>query len=324
MKASDEQPEERTFLVTGGAGFIGSHIVDALMRRKAKVRVLDSLSSGTMQGIENWLNDPSFKFVQGDLLNRTDIEMAAEDCSIVFHLAANPEVRLGSAAPEIHFRQNVEATFNLLEALRRSGGIETLVFASSSTVYGDATKIPTPEDALLRPISVYGASKLASEAMVSAYAHSYGFRAVIYRLANVIGPRNQHCVIYDFITKLRSNPRELEILGDGTPKKSYLYIDDCIKAMLIGLERSGGRVEVFNLGSDDWTVVKTIAKIVVEEMGLGEVAFKFTGGIDGGRGWVGDVKYMLLDASRLKSLGWKAELNSAQAVRAAVRGILKS
>jgi len=226
--------------------------------------------------------------------------------------------------PDVHFRQNVVATYNLLEALRRSEVAESLVFTSSSTVYGDASEIPTPEDyAPLVPISVYGASKLASEALIIAYAHTYGFRAVIYRLANIVGPRSRHGVIYDFIRKLKANPGELEILGDGTQAKSYLHVDDCIEAMLFGLAKSASRVGIFNLGSEDRVDVKTIAAIVVREMGLEEVGFRFTGGVDGGRGWRGDVKYMHLAIDKLKTIGWNPRLNSVEAVTKTARSTLK-
>jgi len=309
--------------VTGGAGFIGSHLVDALIKRNAQVCVLDNLSNGLLENISRWFGHQKFEFIRGDLMNQDDVTRAIEDCEVVFHLAANPEVRLSSIAPSIHFEQNVVATYNLLEALRKSG-IKELVFTSSSTVYGDASKIPTPEDyAPLKPISVYGASKLASEALISAYASTYGFRAVVYRLANIIGSRSRHGIIYDFIQKLRVNPRELEILGDGTQAKSYLHINDCIEGMLLGLEKSSSQFDVFNLGSEDWIDVKTIARIVVEEMGLKDVIFQFTGGVDGGRGWKGDVKYMLLDVSKLKTLGWRIKSTSAQAVRESTKSILK-
>ena len=238
-------------------------------------------------------------------------------------MAANPEVRVSSINPEVHYKQNIVATFNLLEAIRKYGGIETLIFTSSSTVYGEASVIPTPEDyAPLEPISVYGASKLACEALIMGYAHSYGFNAVIYRLANVVGPRSEHGVIYDFFWKLKRNPKELEILGDGTQKKSYLYVKDCVEAMLIGLKSLDKRVEIFNVGSEDQVDVKKIAEIVVKEMGLNDVKFRFTGGVDEGRGWVGDVKNMLLDVSKLKSKGWQARYNSEESVRLAIRSIV--
>ncbi|MBX5329172.1 NAD-dependent epimerase/dehydratase family protein [Candidatus Bathyarchaeota archaeon A05DMB-5] len=310
--------------VTGGAGFIGSHLVDAFLAQKAVVNVLDNFSSGTKQNVKQHLNNSNFKLVKGDLLNEKDVSEAIENCDIVFHLAANPEVRLSSIDPKTHFQQNIVVTFNLLETARKTGNVEAFAFTSSSTVYGEPEQIPTPEDyAPLEPISVYGATKLACEAMITAYAHTYGFKAVIYRLANVIGSRSQHGVIYDFIKKLRNNPKQLEILGDGTQTKSYLYITDCIDALLLGLERARKPIEVFNVGSEDQVNVKTIAKIVVEEMKLKNVKFKVTGGVEGGRGWKGDVKNMLLDVSRLKSLGWKPKLTSEEAVRQATKDLVK-
>jgi len=320
----EEPLNSRLVLVTGGAGFIGSHLVDVLMRRGATVRVIDNLSNGMLENISRWLGHSSFEFIKGDLLNRNDLKRATEKCEVIFHLAANPEVKIGSSTPEIHFEQNVLSTYRLLETLRRSESLESFIFTSSSTVYGDASEIPTPEDyGPLKPISIYGASKLASEALIISFAYTYGFKAVICRLANIIGPRSRHGVIYDFIKKLRKNPRELEILGDGTQRKSYLYIDDCISAILTALKRSHGKAEIFNLGSEDWVDVKTIAEIVMEEMGLKDVSFRFTGGVDGGRGWKGDVKYMLLSIGKLKSLGWRPKLNSTEAVRKTAREILR-
>ncbi|MCD6235506.1 MAG: GDP-mannose 4,6-dehydratase, partial [Thaumarchaeota archaeon] len=310
-------------LVTGGAGFIGSHLVDYLMDRGFSVTVLDNLSSGRTENIARWIGNPRFKFIRGDLLNYADLEKSLEGCGTVFHLAADPEVKRGSEKPELHYRQNVEATFRLLETIRKNGSVEKLVFASSSTVYGEASQIPTPETySPLEPISVYGASKLACEALITAYAHTYGFKAVILRLANIIGPRSRHGVIYDFINKLLRNPRVLEILGDGTQTKSYLHVDDCVEAMVLASERSEPRVEVFNIGSEDWINVKRIAEIVVEELGLEGVEFKFTGGVDGGRGWPGDVKEMLLDISKIKRLGWKPRYNSEEAVRLTARALI--
>jgi len=309
-------------LVTGGAGFIGSHLVDALMSRGFEVVVLDNLSSGCLENVAKWLKDSNFRFVRGDLLSLDEVLNVLDGCRIVFHLAANPEVRVGSISPNIHFRENILATFNLLEAIRKAENVERLVFTSSSTVYGEA-EIPTPENcALLRPISVYGASKLACEALISAYAHSYGFNAYIYRLANIVGPRSRHGVIVDFVKKLSENPRELEILGDGAQSKSYLYVDDCVEALLLSLERSLGHFEIFNVGSEDQVDVLTIARIVAEEMGLANVKFRLTGGVNGGRGWIGDVKNMLLDISKLKKVGWKPRYNSLEAVKLTVKSIL--
>ncbi len=303
-------------LVTGGAGFIGSHLTDALMVQGASVCVFDSLSSGILQNIEQWLKHSRFTFTKGNLLNPAQLSELKTKYDNIFHLAANPEVRVSSTDPEIHFKQNIATTHNLLEYIRKTQNNPTLLFASTSTVYGEPTKMPTPEDyAPLKPISVYGATKLASEALITAYAYTYGFKAIIYRLANIIGPRSNHGVIPDFIQKLRKNPKKLEILGDGTQTKSYLQINDCTDAILIGLEKSTEQVTIYNVGSEDQINVKTIAQIITEEMQLKTVKLKLTGGVDGGRGWKGDVKNMLLDITKIKSLGWQPKLNSKQAVK---------
>ena len=316
-------PLQGEVLVTGGAGFIGSHLVDNLMERECDVKVVDNLSSGSLDNLSRHRGNPRFTFLLGDLISLKDAENAVRDCQLIFHLAANPEVRVSSVKPDVHFRQNVLTTYNLLEAARKCGDVEVLVFTSSSTVYGEAAQFPTPETyAPLVPISIYGACKLACEALVASYAHNYGFHAVIYRLANVVGPRSRHGVIYDFIRKLSRNPRELEILGDGTQTKSYLYVDDCIEAMLLGL-KSNEPVAIFNMGSEDWVNVVDIARVVVKEMGLRDVQFRFTGGVDGGRGWKGDVKRMLLDVRRLKSLGWKPRYTSLEAVRKTARALIR-
>ena len=319
-----ENLRDRLVLVTGGAGFIGSHVVDALMISGARVRVIDNLSGGTLDNIKRWIGEDTFEFIKGDLLNDRDLERAINGCEVIFHLAANPEVKLGFSAPHIHFEQNIVATYRLLEKLRNSETLDLLIFTSSSTVYGDAEEIPTREDyGPLKPISVYGAAKLASEALISSFAHNFGFQAVICRLANIVGSRSRHGVIYDFIMKLQKNPRELEILGDGTQRKSYLYVDDLISALSIIMKNISSRVEVFNVGSEDWVDVKRIAEIIVEEMNLGDVVFRFTGGVNGGRGWRGDVKYMLLSVEKLKTLGWKPRFNSAEAVRKTAKELIK-
>jgi len=310
--------------ITGGAGFIGSHLVDKLCQNHVEVVVFDNLSAGRMENLKKWLGAPNFKFVMGDLLSPEKVWKTLDGCETVFHLAANPEVRVSSENPKVHYEQNVLATFNLLEAIRKVGSVKALAFASTSTIYGDVLEIPTPEEyAPLKPISVYGASKLASEALIISYAYTYGFKTVIYRLANIVGSRARHGVICDFIRKLRENPKKLEILGDGTQTKSYLHVEDCVNAILIGTNLSREKVEIFNVGSEDQITVKEIADIVCEKMGLSNVQYIFTGGVDGGRGWKGDVKFMLLNVNKLKKLGWKPKLNSRQAVEKAVEEILK-
>ncbi|NJD98871.1 SDR family NAD(P)-dependent oxidoreductase [Thermococcus sp. LS1] len=311
-------------LVTGGAGFIGSHLVDRLMELGYEVRVLDDLSAGSLDNIGRWLNHERFEFIRGDMRNMETVKKAVDGVDIVFHLAANPEVRIGSQSPELLYETNVVITYNLLEAMRKAG-VKYLVFASSSTVYGDAEVIPTPEDySPLEPISVYGGAKLAAEALISGYAHTFDFKALAFRLANIIGERSNHGVIYDFINKLRKNPNELEILGDGTQRKSYLHVSDTVDGMLHIFEhfrKEGKTYDAYNLGNDDWITVKEIAEIVSEEMGLNP-AFRFTGGVDGGRGWKGDVKFMRLSIEKAKKTGWEPKLNSYEAVRRTVRELL--
>lgn len=312
-----------TILITGGAGFIGSHLVDRFMEQGKEVRVFDDLSTGTKSNIEKWVGDPGFDFVKGDLLELSEVKTALEGCRVVYHLAANPEVRSWLAHPEDHFNQNILGTYNLLEAIREKGEVDLLVFTSTSTVYGEASVIPTPETyAPLKPISNYGASKLAAEALICSYSSLYGFRSVIYRMANVVGPRSGHGVIYDFVEKLRRNPNELEVLGDGAQSKSYLFVDDCITGMIFGAEHTEAAVEILNIGSEDRIGVLEIARIVIEEMRLKDVEIKLTGGVDGGRGWKGDVKLMQLDMSKLKALGWSPRFGSMDAARSTARSLL--
>ncbi|MEM0350650.1 MAG: NAD-dependent epimerase/dehydratase family protein [Archaeoglobaceae archaeon] len=296
-------------LVTGGAGFIGSHLVDRLVEMD-RVVVLDNLSSGKREFVNE-----NAEFFLVDLA-RDDLDDFVRRAEEVWHLAANPDVRIGYEKPEEIYRNNVLATFRLLEAMRKAG-VKKMIFTSTSTVYGEAKIIPTPEDHPTHPISVYGASKLACEALIESYCHTFGMTAYIYRFANVIGRRSTHGVIYDFIRKLRANPKELEILGNGEQNKSYIYIDDCIDAMFAGL-KAEENVNIFNIGSEDQIKVKKIAEIVCSEMGLNPV-FKFTGGE---RGWIGDVPVMLLSIEKLKRFGWRPRYNSEEAVRKAVRDLL--
>jgi UDP-glucose 4-epimerase len=314
--------DKSTVLVTGGAGFIGSHLVDRLLNDGIKVHVLDNLSTGNIEHIKRWNNNNNnnnFRFFKLDLVH-DPIEYYGDRYSTIFHLAANPDVRSSSINPKEHFEQNIISTFNILEYSRKHD-IDTFVFTSSSTVYGEPNVIPTPEDTLLMPISMYGASKAACESLICSYAHMYGIKAVIYRLANVIGARSTHGVIYDFINKLIRNKNMLEILGDGKQRKSYIHVNDCINAMLIGLN-SNDKINIFNVGSDDYIDVITIADIIINALGLSDVQLKFIDNGDG-RGWKGDVKVMLLDTTRLKRLGWRAMYNSKEAVRVTVNDIIK-
>ena len=314
-------------LITGGAGFIGSHLVDKLMNKQWNLVVLDNLSSGNLKNIHKWLKNKRFKFINSDLKSIEATEKAVRDVELVFHLAANPEVRIGETDPSVHFEENLMATFNLLEAMRKSKQAKTLMLASTSTIYGEADVIPTPEEyGPLIPISIYGASKLGCEALAYSYAYTFDLRISVLRLANVVGLRTTHGVIIDFIKKLRVNPKRLEILGDGTQKKSYLHVDDCINAILFVANQfleSGKRVDFYNVGAMDQISVKKIAEMVAEQMRLSNVKFTYTGGVNGGRGWLGDVKYMHLSVEKLLKIGWKPKYNSEQAIRLAIQALLK-
>ena len=309
-------------LVTGGAGFIGSHLIDALIEEGNEVRCIDNFSSGRKEFIEQSM-EKGLELIEGDMLNRNDIRRALKGCDTVFHLAANPDVRLGVENTEVHLEQNIIATYNLLEEMRNTG-VKKIAFTSSSTVYGEAEEIPTPESyGPLIPISLYGASKLAAEGLIASYCHTFDMQSVIYRFANVVGPRSTHGVTYDFIKKLRKNENELEILGDGKQKKSYLYISDCIEAMLFGMDKSRNKVEIFNIGSEDWVDVSKIADIVSKEMNLSP-KYRFTGGVDGGRGWKGDVKIMRLSIEKLKNMGWTPKYGSEEAIEMTARWLISN
>jgi len=300
--------KNRRIIITGGAGFIGSHMVEHLYKENDVV-VFDNLSSGRLEFISNY----GVKFIHGDVTKIVELRKNFKDIDTVIHFAANPDVRKGEKDSYVDFEQNVLGTYNVLEAMRLND-VPEIIFSSSSTVYGDAP-VPTREDfGPLEPISFYGASKLAAEAYISAFSHMHGIKGISFRFANVIGPRGTHGVIYDFINKLKKNSKELEILGDGTQSKSYLYIEDCINGMLFLNERSTKRYDEFNLGTEQVTNVMEIARIVTEAMNLRNVRFKTTGGING-RGWKGDVKTMLLSIDKAKSYGWMPNYTSNDAVK---------
>ena len=300
-------------LVTGGAGFIGSHIVDKLVKEDVEVIALDNLSTGKLSNLSSCDGKKNFRFIKEDLNNNDGIRKALQNVETVFHMAADPEVRTGFENPESSYKENVRNTFFLLEEIRKSK-IKKIVFASSSAVYGDAMVLPTPENyGPLLPISAYGASKLACEAYVSSYCNNYGIQGIIIRPANVIGTRGRHGVIWDFVNYLKKDSTKLAVLGDGKQTKSYIHISDAITGIFTSL-KSKDKVGIFNLGSQDRVEVITIAKIVCKNMKLEETKIVTTGGVDGGRGWVGDIKYAHLDISKLKSLGWTPKLSSAESV----------
>ncbi len=309
--------------MTGGAGFIGSHLVDHLVGEECQVTVLDDLSSGHMTFLADAMASRRVDFVKGDLLT-FDLPPLLEDVDAVWHVAANPEVRIGVTDTAVHLEQNVTATHRVLEAMR-AAGVEDLLFTSTSTVYGEAAVVPTPEEyGPCSPISLYGASKLAAEALISAYCGTFGMRAALIRFANVVGPRSTHGVIHDFITKLRADPTRLEILGKppGT-RKSYVHIEDCVEGIVAAWSATEVGAEVYNVGSEDLIDVQTIADVVVEAMGLEGVAHEWTGGVDGGRGWKGDVRVMHLAIDKMEAAGWRPRMRSTEAVRMAANDVLE-
>nr|HPM62481.1 NAD-dependent epimerase/dehydratase family protein [Methanoregulaceae archaeon] len=291
-------------VVTGGAGFIGSHLVDALVQRGESVTVIDNLSTGDIRNIGGHIGSGAVRFIKHDLL-LDGWQEHLRGAGRIYHIAADPDVRASAAHPEEVYARNVHATVRVLEAMRRAGCTE-IVFTSTSTVYGEADLIPTPEEyPRMEPISIYGGTKLACEAMISAYAHTFGWKSWVFRFANIIGERSNHGVIWDFIHKLRQNPRELEILGDGTQTKSYCSVQACVDAVLFAVAHTSAPFTCLNIGSEDWIDVTTIASIVADEMGLSDVSFHYTGG---DRGWVGDIPRMLLSLEKIRSLGWRYEV----------------
>lgn len=305
--------------VSGGAGFIGSHLVDSLIENGHTVTVYDNLSSGDKQFIQHHLHQENFTFIKADLLDLKRVKKEIQGHDIVFHLAANPHVRLGEKQTDLDLNQGIVATYNILEAMRQSS-IKKIVFSSSSVVYGETQESSLSETyGPTLPISLYGAGKLGAEGLISAFCGTFDFQTWIYRFANVVGARGTHGVIVDFIEKLKKNPKELEILGDGKQCKPYLYVSDCVDGILFGFTHAQEKMNLFNLSCDTTTTVTRIAEMVAEEMKLKNVSFKYTGGI---RGWKGDVPRFQLDAQKINTLGWKATLTSDEAVRKAVEDVL--
>ena len=298
-------------LITGGAGFIGSHLVDSLIG-KFDVVVLDDLSADSFHNIRNHVENGNIRFIKGTILSDDTLIESMNDVSIVFHLAAQPDVRQSVENPFSDFEVNVIGGMKLLEALRKKD-IKRLIFASSGgVVYGEADKYPTPENTPLHPISNYGAAKAALEMYITSYAELYGIQSASMRLANIIGPRSVHGVIYDFFNKLTKDPTRLEVLGDGTQEKSYLYVSDVVSAIaLLSSKLKEGHIQV-NVGSEQKLTVKRIVELVQEEMGLMEVSIEYTGTK---RGWIGDVPKVDLDISLLQSLGWKPKVELEDGVR---------
>lgn len=307
-------------LVAGGAGFIGSHLCDALLSKNNTVIVADKLIMGS-KNIEHLSQNTNFKFYEMELANQDNVDKLFKDnkIDIVYHMAANSDISKSANDTSIDFNDTLLTTRVLLESMRKNN-VKNIFFASTSAVYGEMPDIVLNEETGgLKPVSYYGGAKLASEALISSYVSMCDMNAVIFRFPNVIGPRLTHGVVYDFVKKLRNNPKELEILGNGTQCKPYIYVTDLVNAIVKLTEQFEPGVEIFNISVlSEGTSVTHIAEIVVDVLGLSDVEFKYTGG---DRGWKGDVPRFKYDISKVLATGWKPEYTSDEAVRKAAQSL---
>ena len=287
--------------VTGGAGFIGSNLSDRLLKEGHDVIIYDNFSTGFKEFINEAGKYKNSRLVRGDLLDLEFLTRSMSGCDFVFHLAANADVRFGTEHPDKDLKQNTIATFNVLEAMRLNG-IKKIVFSSTGSVYGEAAVIPTPEDAPF-PVqtSLYGASKLACEGLIQAYCEGFGFQSWIFRFVSILGERYTHGHVFDFYKKLLNTPDRLDVLGNGKQRKSYLYVQDCIGAILFAIEESGEKVNIFNLGTDEYCEVNNSIGWICSHLNVSPV-FVYSGGE---RGWIGDNPFIFLDCSKIRKLGWK-------------------
>jgi len=297
--------------VTGAAGFIGSNLVDRLLDLGYEVTGYDNFSTGSERNLERALTQRRFRLVRGDVLNLDALVDALAGSDTVFHLSANADVRFGPAHPRKDLEQNTIATFNVVEAMRRTGA-GRIAFSSTGSIYGEPSIFPTPEDAPF-PIqtSLYGASKLAGEGLIQAYAESFGICAFIFRFVSILGERYSHGHVIDFYQQLREHPDRLHLLGDGHQRKSYLYVQDCVSAILTALRNAPDQpVNTFNLGTDEYCEIKDSAEWICSHLGL-KPSMTFEGGQ---RGWIGDSPFIFLDTQRIRALGWKPSFTIRQSV----------
>lgn len=296
--------------VTGAAGFIGSNLVDRLLARGDEVVGWDNLSTGLVEFLGEARKNPRFRFIEGDTLDRAGMTTALAGVDAVYHMAANADVRFGTEHPEKDLQQNTIATFNVLEAMR-ANGVNRIAFPSTGSVYGEHGTFPTPEDAAF-PVqtSLYAASKLAGEALISAYCEGFGFQAWIFRFVSILGERYTHGHVVDFYKKLLADPAELAVLGDGTQRKSYLYVQDCIDAIFLAMDRACAKVNILNLGHETYIDVKQSVGWITRALGL-TPAIRYGGGA---RGWIGDNPFIFLDIARMRALGWRPKVSIEDAV----------
>ncbi|MCK4717204.1 MAG: NAD-dependent epimerase/dehydratase family protein [Thermoplasmata archaeon] len=306
-------------LVTGGAGFIGSHLVDRLLSMGYEVKVVDRLSRGD-RNIREHVEAGRIELHVLDLKEFEDIKPLFQGIDVVFHFAANADVRGGLEDTRRDLEENTLVTWNVLESMRLAG-VKEIVFASSAAAYGDARIIPTPEDYFPIQTSFYGASKLAGEGLIQAFCEGFDMRSWMYRFVSVVGERYPHGATYDFVQKLKKDPTRMEILGDGTQRKSFLYIQDCIDSIMHGYTHGKERVNIFNIGLAEYTTVTNLANTIVDAMGLSDVSYEYTGGE---KGWIGDAPMVFLSIDKIKGLGWTPKVSIDDGVRRTVAWLLEN
>ena len=296
--------------ITGAAGFIGSNLVDRLLKDNHTVIGFDNFSTGSHAFLNNAKQHPAFKLCEGDLLDQDFLNTSMHGCDIVFHFAANADVRFGTTHPEKDLQQNTIATSNVLRAMHKNN-IKKIVFASTGSIYGEASIIPTPENAPF-PIqtSFYGASKLAAEGFIQAYCEGFNFQAWIFRLVSILGERYTHGHVVDFYKQLRNNPNQLNILGNGQQKKSYLYVQDCIDAIFIALKKKHDKINIFNLGTDHYCEVNHSIEWICSHLNV--LPTLHYSGSD--KGWIGDNPFIFLDCTHIRQLGWKPKVSIQNAI----------
>ncbi len=306
------------FFVTGAAGFIGSSLVDRCLELGHEVIGYDNFSTGCELFLETARKAPRFQLVQADLLDFDRLRAAMQGADVVVHLAANADVRFGVEHPRRDLEQNTIATWNVVECARLEH-VPRLAFSSTGSVYGEASVIPTPEDCPM-PVqtSLYGASKLAAEGLLQAYAEGFGMHVCIFRFVSILGERYSHGHVFDFLKKLRANPQELPVLGDGHQRKSYLYVQDCVDAIMLALQQAPGKVNIFNLGTDEYCELNDSIDWITARLGVTPKRV-YSGG---SRGWIGDNPFIYLDCARMRALGWAPKLTIRQAVERTVDYLL--
>lgn len=307
-------------LVTGGAGFIGSHVVDRLLEEGYEVTAVDNLSEGRLENVAHLKGHEKFRFVNGDLREEKAMKKLVKGNEVVFHMAAHANIRKSLVDHRADLEHNLVGTINLLEGMLEHK-VDDMVFASSSAVYGEAAVTPTPEDYMPAQTSLYGASKMACESYLQAYSKFSSIRSWSFRFANVVGERCRRGVVWDFVHKLKRNPSELEILGNGKQSKEYLYVRDCVDGMMTGYRKSKEAVNAFNLGHETQTVVDEVANLVIAEMGVDSVRRTYTGGVGG---WIGDNPLVVLSLERIRKLGWSPLASPEDAIRRTTRWTLNN